>query len=63
MSNQPLADAFFAGRDAFRAGKELTECPFAGDTQLAYEWTRGYKNTRKQARFDATIAKRREKGE
>lgn len=53
---QPKADAFFAGQAAFKAGK--SETPPAIATELAYEWMRGYRNARKSARFNATIAKR-----
>lgn len=59
MTNQPLAEAFFKGRDAFLANQEITVNPFDGE--LAVQWERGFKNTRRNARFDATIKSRQER--
>jgi hypothetical protein len=62
--NQPLADAFYAGADAFKAGLPETANPYSDGKDwlsLQYQWSRGYRNTRKRARFNATIAARRTK--
>lgn len=65
MSNQPLADAFFAGKKAYQNGEDLKSNPFPkGDgsiTDIHHQWNRGYINTRKSDRFNATIRARQEK--
>ena len=56
---QPRYDAFRAGEAAFFAGQSDV-APYS-DLELAHEWTRGYRNARKAARFNATIAARQSK--
>jgi hypothetical protein len=60
---QPLADAFIAGRAAFKSGLHESVNPHSDAatapskfSSLQCQWSRGYRNTRKSARFDATIA-------
>lgn len=67
----PPATAFAAGCAAFRTGQDEKANPFVGraytfvgrfETEvfdLGKEWMRGYRNTRKYARFQATIGARR----
>jgi hypothetical protein len=62
MSNQPLADAFLAGSETFLAGLPENN-PYGVPTKqfddMATQWQRGYRNTRKWNRFNATIKARR----
>ena len=51
--------AFMGGRQAFCDGLPENNPYSTGDR--AKEWTRGYRNTRKSARFDATIKARKER--
>jgi hypothetical protein len=56
----PPAGAFYAGHNAYLLGHPETHNPHT-DERLAHEWKRGYRNTRKQDRFKATIAARQKK--
>lgn len=57
--NTELWRAFYAGQEAFTTGKSEILNPFALYTEEYREWKRGYRNARKHARFNATIAARR----
>jgi hypothetical protein len=57
MNTDALYTAFREGEAAFRA--ELPEVdPYGNESNLGAEWHRGYRNARKAARFNATIAAR-----
>lgn len=72
MNFHPITQAFRNGSEAFRLGQSREMNPHGQPVKvrpphdwnapsavsLAFEWDRGYRNTRKQARFDATIAAR-----
>ncbi len=56
-----LGRAFNEGRAAFEAGKPLTVNPYLDGQDrgaMQGQWHRGYVNTRKTARFNATITER-----
>lgn len=57
-TNQPLYQAYCDGRDDYNVGKQ-EGFPYK-EKELAAEYRRGYRNTRKHARFAATIKARQE---
>lgn len=55
-----LTQAFYDGSETFKKG--LGEInPFKNGSEVYRQWKRGYRNTRKTARFNATIKARDEK--
>lgn len=58
VNTNNMAVAFYAGREAFLDGAPLESNPYPAGEEGS-EWIRAYKNARKAARFDATIAARK----
>jgi hypothetical protein len=58
-----LADAFLAGSTAFLAGRLLKSNPYGRPGKsintMAYQWDRGYRDTREVAREEALILARK----
>lgn len=57
-TNQPLYQAYCEGREAYNIGSLELANPYQGE--MAAEWKRGYRNTRKHVRFAATIKARQD---